>query len=884
MGTRVQQLKVEGRGRPLGLGTRVPRLSWIIESDEPSQVQTAYHVQVASSVDRLQSDNPDLWDSGVVQSDQSVYVPYAGQSLASNTTYWWRVRVRDRHGLFTEWSEPACWSMGLLERSEWLGKWIGTELDPEAILPSPTYLRKEFQTAGPISRAFLYATALGVYELRLNGQRVGGGRFAPGWTDYHTRVQYQTYDVTHLLAEGSNAVGSILGTGWYAGHVGMMGRHIYGTTPRFLMQLMLEYEDGSQEIIVTDETWRMATGPLIYSDMIKGERYDARLEAQGWDQPGFADGAWQPVTCFAPYQGILTAQEDEPIRVMETLQPVKMWRTERGTFIYDLGQNIAGWVRIKLRGEAGQMVAIEHAEMLDTDGTLYTANLRKAVQKDIYILRGGDEEEVYEPRFTYHGFRYVEVAGADDLDEGSLVGCAAYSAMEPAGSFETTDERVNRLYKNIVWGQKGNFFSVPTDCPQRDERLGWTGDAQVFARTASYNMNVAAFFRKYMIDMTDAQRDDGAFPDTAPDAGWSEYKKISSAKWFAPDNAGWGDAGVIIPWTMYLMYGDRRILEDHYEAMKRWVEYLKRNSDGLIRPDYANHADWLSIGEETPKDVLATQYFAYSASLLARIAEVLGRSEDAAAYRQLFQDINAAFVNRFVAEDGTITGDTQTVYVLALAFRMLPEHLAEKAVRNLLKRIEARNWHLSTGFLGVSYLLPVLSDNGHHDLACRLLLTDTFPSWLYSVKHGATTIWERWDGWTEERGFQTPSMNSFNHYSLGSVGEWMYRYLAGIEPDPASPGFRRIRIAPRPCSGLPEVKGSFRSEYGLISTHLRCDESRRELVLKVTVPVNTTAVVSLPGEAQALGGHSAAVGLKPGGQFYEIGSGSYEFVCRYESC
>jgi alpha-L-rhamnosidase len=880
MGIRVHHLKVEGRVNPLGLGTQRPRLSWIIVSDEPSQEQTAYQVQVASTTERLGSDRPDIWDSGVVPSRESVLVPYGGPSLASNTTYHWRVRVQDRQGRFSDWSESACWSMGLLTSDEWQGQWIGRELEAGEVLPAPTYLRKEFHLDRPVRRAYVYATALGVYELRLNGDRVGDGRFAPGWTDYAKRVQYQTYEVTHLLKKGDNAFGTILGTGWYAGHVGMMGRHIYGTIPRFLMQLMLEFEDGTEQIITTDDTWTMSTGPLIYSDIIKGERYDARLEEPGWDRPGFASIAWQPVTCYPPCQGILTAQEDEPIRVMEMLHPVKMWRTERGTFIFDLGQNIAGWVRIRLRGEAGQTVMIEHAEMLDADGTLYTANLRKAVQKDIYILRGSGKDEVYEPRFTYHGFRYVEVEGADDLDEHSLVGCAAYSAMAPAGLIETSDERVNRLYHNIVWGQKGNFFSVPTDCPQRDERLGWTGDAQVFARTASYNMNVAAFFRKYMIDITDAQREDGAFPDTAPDAGWSEFKKISSAKWFAPDNAGWGDAGVIIPWTMYLMYGDRRILEDHYEAMKRWVEYLKRNSDGWIRPDYANHADWLSIGEETPKDVLATQYFAYSVSLLARIAEALGRMDDAATYRQLFEAINAAFVDRYVSEDGTITGDTQTVYVLALSFRMLPQHLAEKAVHKLLKRIEANNWHLSTGFLGVSCLLPVLSDHGHHDLACRLLLTDTFPSWLYSVKHGATTIWERWDGWTEERGFQTPSMNSFNHYSLGSVGEWMYRYLAGIEPDPASPGFRRIRIAPRPCPGLPEVRGSYHSEYGLISTHLRCDEGRRELTLQVAIPVNTTAIVSLPGEAREVSGDAAAVGLTPGERTYEIGSGTYGFVCK----
>jgi alpha-L-rhamnosidase len=880
VGFTVSHLKMVNKHYPQQQAAKAAAsLSWKLQSAEADQLQSAYHVQAASTAEQLHSGKPDLWDSGVIASGQSQHVNYEGRLPGAGKQIWWRVRVWDTLGMPSAWSEPARWRQDWLPQAEWTATWIGAVMPKEMELLPASYLRQTFQLERLPETATAYVSALGLYELSVNGGRATDARFAPGWTDYRIRTQYQVHDVTALLSEGHNAIGVILGTGWYAGYLGMMGRNVYGESPRLLLQLHLTYEDGSERWIGSDATWRRNTGPIVYSDMIKGEQYDARLERSGWDQSGFDDSDWERAHGFERYEGELTPQLDPPIRVMEQLRPVSVWRTERGSYMFDLGQNIAGWTRLQVSGRSGQEITIEHAEMLAADGSLYTENLRKAVQKDIYILRG-DEVEVLEPHFTYHGFRFVEVTGAEEeLTAEHLLGLAAYSAADSSGWIETSDELINQLYRNIVWGQKGNFFSVPTDCPQRDERLGWTGDAQIFVRTACYNMDVEAFFKKYMVDVADAQREDGAFPDTAPDAGWSSFKQVSSAQWFAPDNAGWGDAGVIIPWTLYLMYGDLAILQQYYSRMKLWVDYLKANSEGLIRPDYADHADWLSVNADTPKDVLATQYFAYSTRLLARIAGLVGKEEDRASYEELFGQIKQAFARRFVTADGIIVGDTQTVYALALYFGLLTEETERKAARRLVQLIKKNGNHLSTGFLGVGYLLPALSEIGEDQLAYTLLQQESYPSWLYSVKHGATTIWERWDGWTEHGGFQSPSMNSFNHYSLGSVGEWMFRYMAGLDTDPQQPGFKHIRFQPRPGGTLRYVRAHYESGYGRIEASWERD-GQHGLTVKLSLPPNTTASVILPGPAVQAQGQQGP--LEAGGIRYSIGSGAYTFYCLLE--
>lgn len=876
MSIRIMDCKTEYAVNPLGLDTPAPRLFWKLESDQPKAVQTAYRILVASRRELLDREEGDLWDTGKVESGESAHIRYAGAPLKSDTDYYWKVRVWDGSGSASEWSEAAMWSMGLLARAEYKGLWIGRKIEPDAYLQPSPYLRREFRVRPGVKRATVYATALGLYELRLDGQRLSHP-FAPGWTDYNVRVQVQTYDVTGLLGDGAHAFGVLLGDGWYSGTVGFLGKSVYGERPFFMLQMNVEYKDGSKETFITDGTWRTARGALEYSDMIKGETFDARKEPRGWDRPGFDDSGWEVPDIRPGYNGLLTATLEPPVRITEIRKPVDMRRTEEGTYIYDMGQNMVGWTEVTARGPAGTRITLSHSEMLNPDGSLYLDNLRVASQMDHYIM-SGEGTERYEPHFTFHGFRYVELIGyPGEADLDTITGKVVHSDTPAAGKLVTSDEMVNRLYSNITWGQRGNFLSVPTDCPQRDERLGWTGDAQIFARTASYNMDVSRFFTKYVVDMTDCQQPSGAFTDVAPDAGWIRYKMWSTRlNWFAPDNAGWGDAGVVIPWTLYLMYGDRSILETNYEAMVRWVVYLESMTDGLIRPDYANYGDWLSIGADTPNDVLATAYFAYSTKLLARIAGVLGKRQDEKKYGALFGHIAEAFRSAFTdSATGRIKGDTQTVYVLALQFGLLSEEGARLAAQHLVDDIKRRGDRLSTGFLGVGYLLPALSDNGQLETAYTLLTQEAFPSWMYSIKHGATTIWERWDGWTEEKGFQTPDMNSFNHYSLGSVGEWMFRYMAGIEADPEQPGFKHTVIRPCPGGKLRSVRASYESLYGTIAVDWSLADDR-SFRLEVRVPANTTATVHVPGTAV-----TAPEGAQPaGGGIYRIGSGVYVFDSR----
>ncbi|OAS14367.1 glycoside hydrolase family 78 protein [Paenibacillus oryzisoli] len=858
---RVASCKTEYTHNPIGLDVRKPRLFWQLDAAYSGAVQSAYQIRVATSPDKFAHDQADMWDSGKVSTNASTHVEYGGKPLQSEGAYYWQVRVWDGEDERSDWSETAYWMMGILSRGEWKAKWIGRKSEDGLLMQPSPYFRKQFEVKKKVRRAIAYATALGVYELNLNGERIGD-RFAPGWTDYNVRVQVQAVDLTDQIKVGENVFGVILGDGWYAGTVGFLGDKVYGERPFFLMQVSIDYEDGTVDRIITDHSWATNRGPIQYSDMIKGETYDAREELIGWHEVGYDDSSWEMPDVRAGYNGLLVAAIEPPIRITQTIRAISMNKTAAGTYIYDMGQNMVGWTSVKVQGERGIAVTLSHAEMLNPDGSLYIENLREACQQNHYILNGNGLES-YEPHFTFHGFRYVELIGyPGEANLDTIEGKVVHSDTPVTGKLETSDPMVNQLYSNITWGQRGNFLSVPTDCPQRDERLGWTGDAQIFARTAAYNMDVSRFFSKYVWDMVDCQQPSGAFTDVAPDAGWIRYKNWSTRlNWFAPDNSGWGDAGVIIPWTIYLMYGDIRILETHYEAMVKWVNYLTNTTDELVRPGYANYADWLSIGADTPNEVLATAYFAYSTKLLAQIAGVLGKTEDANQYQVLFDDIAKAFRKAFVAEDGRIHGHTQTVYVLALQFGILTENQSKQALEHLVTDIQGRGNRLSTGFLGVGYLLPALTDNGSLDVAYNLLQQEAFPSWMYSIKHGATTIWERWDGWTEDQGFQTPTMNSFNHYSLGSVGEWMFRYMAGIEADPEQPGFQHVIIRPKPGGNLNWVKASYESLYGCIKVEWQLS-AEGNFRLHVDVPANTTATIHMPDQTASS---------------QRIGSGSYVF-------
>lgn len=744
------------------------------------------------------------------------------------------------------------------------------------------YLRERFPVRGDVRSARLFATALGVYELRLNGSRVGDRFMAPGWTDYAKRVRYQVYDVTAQLRSGDNVLGAIVGPGWYCGHAGLFGAYqFYGKTPALCAQLEITYADGHVERIVTDPTWTLHEGPILSADLLQGETYDARSEVSGWDAPGFDDSAWAHATAREESR---TRQSDvsEPIRALAELPARSMSEPAPGRWTFDLGQNMVGVVRLRLSGAAGTVVTIRHAEVLNPDGTVYTANLRGAAATDTYICKGGGVE-VWQPRFTLHGFRYVEVTGLrGPLALDTVTGIVLGSDLPTSGEFSCSDPRLNQLQSNIAWGLRGNYVSIPTDCPQRDERMGWMADAQVFLPTAAYNADVAAFMSKWMVDVIDAQRADGAHSDVAP-----------AMKGLSYGTPAWGDAGVIVPWTLYQMYGDTRVLGRSVDSMKNWVDWCRRNSTGLIR-DHArgnDYGDWLSIDADTPKDLIGTAYFAHSTQLVAKTLAVLGRENEAAAYRQLFDEIRGAFVARFVTSEGRVLGGTQCGYVLALEFGLMPDALRPAAAGFLEADIRAKDWHLSTGFVGISHLLQALTHVGRADVAHRLLMQDSMPSWLFSVKHGATTIWERWNGWTPEGGpHPDAGMNSFNHYALGSCGRWLYESVAGIAGDPEAPGFSRIIIRPRPGPSLTSARARHRSIRGDIAVEWTSQD--RLLRLRVSIPANTTATVYVPSTGRAGVRESgalleAATGVRfvrqePDATVLSIGSGSYTFTAPLE--
>lgn len=762
---------------------------------------------------------------------------------------------------------------------EYQGQSFNTEVEENQVLvlPEPPplpYLRKSFELKSSVKRAELYVTALGLYEVHVNGQRVGDHLLAPDWTDYRKRVRYQTFDVTSLIKKGNNAIAALLADGWFSGHIGNGGFEFFGKQPAFLAQLELTYADGRTARIITDNTWLSHASPILSSDFMLGEDYDSRLEVKSWDQAGLDEGNWSPVATREESFRQLNSQVMQPVREICELKPKTITEPKPGSWVYDLGQNMVGVVRLKVSAPRGTKITLRHAEMLNPDGTLYTRNLRGATSVDHYVCQGGGKE-IWQPRFTFHGFRYVEVSGLSGKPKQDLVkGIVIGSDTPRTGEFACSDPRINQLQSNIQWGQRGNYVSVPTDCPQRDERLGWMGDAEVFVRTATYNADVAAFFTKWLVDVDDGQTPAGSFSDVSPNTMNCDGVPA------------WGDAGVICPWTIYEVYGDRRILEQHLPAMIRWVEYLHQHSDGLIRDrDRGNdYGDWLSIGANTPKDLIGTAFFAYSTHLVAKSCRALGRVEDADKYDRLFADIKDAFNKRYVAEDGRIKGNTQCDYAMALKFDLLPDNLKPEAARYLEEDIKAKGGHLSTGFVGVSYLLPVLTQAGKADTAYELLLQDTFPSWLFSVKHGATTIWERWDGWTPEKGFQDPGMNSFNHYSLGSCGEYLFSGIGGIRP--ASPGFKTVLIDPVVRDSLTWANTSFDSIHGRIATAWK--RKGRQLSLKVTIPANTSATICVP--ARSLAGITengkaveAASGVKflkqENGKFiFAAGSGTYEFA------
>jgi alpha-L-rhamnosidase len=728
--------------------------------------------------------------------------------------------------------------------------WIASRLVGGASVMAPApYFRKAFHLDGPIRSAQLVVTALGLYECEINGRRVGDQVFAPGWTDYRKRVQVQTHDVTSLLLQGDNVLGAILGDGWYCGRVGWQQRQFYGERPSLRAEVEVVFQDETRAVIGTDASWKTASGPILESDIMAGETYDARLELGAWSEPGYRDDDWNSVLVL-PDPGIELAPMLGPVvRRIEELQASpgrkpKNWPPD--ALIYDLGQNFTGRVRLTVEAPRGTTFTLRFAEILDPDGNLYTENLRAARVTDYYTCKGGGSE-TWEPRFTFHGFRYVEIRSVKPEYKIEITGVVLHSDMPVTGSFSCSNPLLNQLQHNIVWGQKSNFLDVPTDCPQRDERLGWTGDAQVFIRTAAFNMDVRGFFHKWLRDVRDAQRPNGAVPAVVPDVPF-----------FDKDDGGpaWADATIICPWTLYLCYEDREILDAHYKSMVRFMDFIaKHRCDGFIRshPDvdeWGGFGDWLALDGSgklegaTSRDLIGTAFYAYDAGIMARVAAVLGRPDEAREYTSMREKIAAAFRHRFVTPEGLVTSGTQTSYVLALHFGLLAEETRPVAVRELVRDIEKRGFHLATGFVGTPYLLDVLEDNGRLDIAYKLLEQETFPSWLFPVKNGATTIWERWDGWTPDKGFQDKGMNSYNHYAYGAVGAWMVRSVAGLDLDPAEPGYRHLRFRPRPGGSITWAEAKLETAHGAAA--IRWELNGAELKLELTVPEGCRASLEAP--------------------------------------
>jgi len=765
-----------------------------------------------------------------------------------------------------------------------VGELSDSRLGDPGPFPEPAAsFRRTIDISRPVASARLYVTGLGSYRVYLNGKRAGSDVLTPDFTDYRKRVMYQTYDVTEYFNPGKNEISALLGDGWYGSPLTWAGTHFFPPPVRFRAQLELNYSDGSPDLVVTDESWKAAPSPILESEIYGGESYDARLEMPGWQQANFDDSQWEHAIIADAPAAAVTSQIATPAHVVETLQPKNVTSLPNSAFVFDMGQNMVGWAALKVKGPTSTKVRLRFAERLNPDGSIYTENLRNADATDTYILKGVGEE-TFAPHFTFHGFRYVELTGYPGTPSLDAIKGEVVSSVsgQPAARLTTSSELVNHMWEIGLWGQRGNFLSIPTDCPQRDERLGWMGDAGVFWRTGSYNFDVAAFSQKFIQDIVDAQTPQGAFTNVSPNTipshggGTEGTSPWQEGEVGAP---GWGDAGVIVPWTTWAQYADKSVIESSWDAMQRWMEFIQGQNPDFIRKNGVgpNYADWLAPDPNTDKAMLATAYWALIANMMAEMAHASGRESEAQRYKDLVHNIRSAFRKAYIKEDGTVGTGTQTSYVVALYTHLAPQSREPALVDKLVKDIEAHDWHLSTGFLGTPFLLFTLADHGRSDVAYRLLLNETYPSWGYMLSKGATTWWERWNGDTGD-----PAMNSYNHYAFGSVIAWVYRYAAGIDATLEAPGFKEIVIHPQLDSRMPAARAEYDSVYGKIASDWKGTPSG-PFSLRVTIPANTSAKVFLPAIAGAHvteSGRPIKTQSEGGAAVIRIGSGTYNFEVR----
>lgn len=825
---------------PLGVDSPRPRLSWKLHSGARGQRQTAYRIVAASSIECLNQGRYDLWDTGKVESSDSVFIEYAGRPLRSRERCFWRVMAWDKDDRPSCWSETASFEMGLLDRSDWTARWIaadaGFAIDLE-VQPAP-FLRKQIILDRDVVSARAYVCGLGYYELRINGQKAGDSVLTPMFTRYDRTVLYDTIDVTSLLMRGDNAIGVILGNGWYncfTREVWMFAEAPWRHRPKLLLQLHIELADGTHLVVASDTSWRVTTGPITFDSLRNGEHYDARKEMNGWDTPGYDDSAWKRASIIAPPGGSLRSSQMPPIRVTGTIRPVSVTEVSPGTFVYDLGQSISGWARITAEGPAGTEIVLRYGERLAADGSLERAAIERFVrsgefQTDRYTMKG-ECKETWEPRFTYHGFRYVEVTGfpgTPTLD--NLVGRVVHTDLEQRGVFECSNETLNSVQRCARWSTLTNYHGMPTDCPHR-EKNGWTGDAQVSAEQVLLNFDPATAYAKWLRDFRDVQRPSGQLPGIVPTGGWGYNWGSGPA---------WDSAIVHIPWYVYLYTGDRTVIEEMYDSIRLYVDYMTEMAvDHIVK---FGLGDWCPPYERDPDHpkcptvVTDTAYYYTNALLLSKMARLTGRSDDEQKYARLAEDIKQAFRDRFVdSSTGVVEGNCQTSMACALYQGLTSDDDRELVFERLVEQVELRERHIDCGILGAKYIMHALTENGRADLAYAIATQRTYPGWGHWIEQGATTLWESWSGDT-----------SLNHHMFSDVSAWFYKGLAGINPDESAPGFKHVVIRPNPVSGLEWVRASHESMYGTVSSEWRVDEDRFEL--RVRIPVNCTATVVMPGE------------------------------------
>ena len=910
----IKNLKVENQIKPIGLDVKKPRFSWTILSSNRNVLQTGYRIFVTDEQGK------EVWDTQKVETDQSLWIEYNGAPLQSRTRYIWQVKIWDNQGNESAWSQQEFWEMGLLNTKDWLASWVEPEqqkaveeeeitiqdifsggLKAESLeertknLRPPQLLRRKFTTNKSVKKARLYITSHGIYKLELNGRKLGDHDFAPDFTAYNVHLQYQTYDVTEFINEGSNVLGIVLADGWYIGRIQLTGHSCqYGNKLGVLLQLEIEAEDGTKEIITSDEEFVSSPGPWQYADLFIGESYDARLYQPKWSCAEFEAKDWSPVRRVEYSLGNLTAQYGPVVKAMEEIDPVKIQFEEDGGQVIDFGQVIAGRVRIQLNVPKGTKIIFEHSEVLDENGKFFMNIMGRNKDQTNFYIANGEGGETYEPSFVFHGFRYVRVTGhSTPIQKEDVKAVVLYSDMEITGNFTCSDERLNRLQKNIQWSQKTNMLSIPTDCPQR-ERAGWTGDLQVFVPTAAFNMDVLSFLTRWLVDVRMEQFPDGQIANYVPTGKY--YVNESESSFGTLSSAGWGDAIIIAPWVLYERYGDKRILAENYDAMTKWLKFVQKTAESEIpdslkgeldesrlnRQKYLwntgfHFGDWLIPSMSDPiesalktKELVATCFYANSAALLAKISKILGKDEPASIYEDLNRQIRKAFEDEYIDKNGRVSSPTQGIYILALQMNMVSDKKRPLVVNQLIQLITENGYKLDTGFLSIPYLMDVLCKEGHSETAYRLLYQTECPSWLYEVENGATTIWESWSAIAPDG---TVGHMSFNHYAFGCIGDWLYRYIAGINID--EPGYKTSIIEPHTDCGLTSAAAEINTKYGKLSSSWTKVDNR--VTLTVQVPANTAATVVLSDKDHIKLNGKLLEKKEIGSCQVVIGSGSYQF-------